>query len=347
MGQYHKALTKEIEAYHAALPGRPTIQTLYFGGGTPSTYPEDLLLDMFGTLNRVSLFDSGIEITLEVNPGTVTKEKIKLWRQLGINRLSIGVQSLKDSALQKLNRLQTTQDVYEVVYAAEGIFENVSMDLILGLPEVSAAEWRAQLKKMVRWPITHLSIYFLMVHEFTPLYYQVQKKEVHLPVDEQTVELYHWTIDFLAAHGFTQYEISSFAREGFQSKHNRAYWQRQPYKGFGVGAWSFDGECRYRAHKSLMRYMQGIEQGQNVVGFSEALGPEQVALEELMLGLRQTKGLPIAYLLERIAHKKRDEVIAQIEAYAQQGMLRKHKDMVRLTPAGLAVEQEVISQLVS
>jgi oxygen-independent coproporphyrinogen-3 oxidase len=159
MAQYNRALCKEIVEGVTQMEHSIRVETIYFGGGTPSTYPNELLLDTFGTLRNVLSLDAVQEITIEVNPGTVDRQKMAFWRTLGINRMSIGVQSLKDKALVQLNRLQAAQDVRNAITQAQGVFDNVSIDLILGLPDVTIADFKEQLREIVQWPITHISMY--------------------------------------------------------------------------------------------------------------------------------------------------------------------------------------------
>ena len=344
MAQYHAALTKELDAFHAIQGNKCDLDTIYFGGGTPSTYPDDLLLDMFGTLRRVSNFNEDTEITIEVNPGTVTKEKLKHWKQLGVNRISIGVQSLNEKVLKNVNRLQTNADVYYVLECAKGLFDNISVDLILGLPKVSMTEWKEQLEHIMHWPIKHVAVYFLTVHEFTPLYYRVKKHDVTLPPDEELVDLYCWSVELLQQYGFQQYEISNFAREGFQSKHNKAYWQRKPYRGFGVGAWSFDGNNRFRNRKNLALYMKGVNKG-DVQEFTETLNGEQVAIESIMLSLRQNEGLLLSDYYRFIAPEHKECKQNQINQLKKLGLLSEGVGRLQLTVSGFAVEQEIITAL--
>ena len=167
------------------------------GGGTPSTYPNTLLLDMFDTLYKGFVIDKTTEISIEVNPGTVKLEQLTVWKEVGINRLSIGVQSLKDSALKSLNRHQSAADVEWLLGQASALFDNISVDLILGLPDVSVSDWKELLARVVSWPINHVSVYFLTVHENTPLYFKVQRNQVVLPPDDTIIDLYHWTVDLL------------------------------------------------------------------------------------------------------------------------------------------------------
>lgn len=345
MERYHAALIKQVKDFGSHYTQKLPIDTFYMGGGTPSTYPDSLLLDMFGRLKEVFSFQESNEVTIEVNPGTVRKEQLAVWKEAGINRLSIGVQSLKDPVLKKLNRHQSAADVYAVLDQASGYFDNLSVDFILGLPEVSADDWRDLIQKAVTWPIKHMSIYFLMVHEDTPLYFGVRKKEITLPCDDEIVDLFYWTIEYLASHGFEQYEISNFARPGYQSAHNTVYWDRKPYKAFGLGACEFDGISRFQHQKNLMKFLEQTERSEDTVIFSETLSSEQVYLEKVMLGLRRSKGVTYTDLVESITDEQKkslDERIAWLQLHefiAQSG------EAYVLTPKGLAVENDIVVRL--
>lgn len=342
MDQYHSILLKEIQNYVHTLTSKRRIQTIFLGGGTPSTYPVHLLLDTFDTLNNVFDLSATSEISIEVNPGTVTKEKLEAWKQAGINRLSIGVQSLNDSVLKSLNRHQTIEDVKNLLDYASLLFENISIDMILGLPGIAADAWKSMLNKIKDWPIKHISVYFLTVHEDTPLYFGIKKKKVFLPPDEDVVDLYIWTKDFLQQHNFNQYEISNFAQPGFESRHNSAYWNRVPYKGFGLGACSFDGRSRFQNKKNLMDYLQDIEQGRESILFCETLSNEQEWLEIIMLGLRQAKGVSIDQMNENLSGEQRENLKRKIDLLCEEGLLNTSNNRLFLTPLGLAVENEVI-----
>ncbi len=345
MEQYHQALIAEIERFGKGYKGSGVLDTIFLGGGTPSTYPPSLLLDTFDTLRRMFIFDEAIEVSIEVNPGTVNQEKLETWKAAGINRLSIGVQSLDDTVLKKLNRHQTAQSVFQLLEAASPLFSNISIDLILGLPEISSAAWRDLIEKVVRWPITHISVYFLTVHEDTPLYFKVQTNRISLPSDETMVELYYWTIATLAAHGFEQYELSNFAKKGYESRHNSVYWDREPYKAFGLGACSFDGTQRFQNEKNLMRYLEKVEKGEDVTIFAETLTPAQKQLEKLMLGLRRRPGVAIAAIVEDLSPLDTETFKRKVGVLQQKNLIQEHDGRLALTPAGLVVENEVIAQL--
>lgn len=345
MDRYHHALMKEMLNYAEQLPSKQALDTVFLGGGTPSTWPDNLLLDTFGTLRKVFHLNEHTEISIEVNPGTVRSEQLLLWKSIGINRLSIGVQSLKDSVLNNLNRKQSSADVFWVIEEASKSFKNISIDLILGLPGVSDQEWQELLQKIVTWPIMHVSIYFLTVHEETPLFYRVKKNEVSLTPDDAMVDLYQWSVNFLKEHGLLQYEISNFAREGYQSRHNSVYWDRKPYKGIGLGACSFDGKSRFQNQKQLMKYMIDIESGNDVTIFSETLTNNQAYLERVMLGLRRAQGLDINDLMKDLNEEQQQGMRDSIAMLQEHNFLQKNNDRIILTAAGLAVQNDIAARL--
>jgi oxygen-independent coproporphyrinogen-3 oxidase len=343
MEQYHNALCREILAYQEG--EKQHLATIFLGGGTPSTYPDNLLLDMVGILKERFSFDEHTEVTIEVNPGTVHEGQLAVWQKAGINRLSIGVQSLKDGVLQNLNRHQTAEDVLLLLQKAQHLFDNISVDLILGLPGVSADEWKDLLRTVVTWPIKHLSMYFLTVHEDTPLFFRVKKKAIVLPPDDEMVDLYYWSGEFLASQGFEQYELSNFARPGHESKHNSAYWDRKPYKAFGLGAHSFDGKRRFANEKNLMKYMALASEDKNVGVFAEELTPSQEHLERLMLGLRRAGGLSWDIILGGTPPHAQEAIKNQIEEFKRNHYLKETNNRLQLTPQGLVLENDIIARL--
>ena len=347
MQDYHKALLQEIELFIPQAASNRRLETIYFGGGTPSTYPAPLLLDMFAILKKHFEFDHTTEITIEVNPGTVTPELLIAWQKAGINRLSIGVQSLKDVVLKSLNRHQTKQDVENVLKDASIYFQNLSVDFILGLPGVSDDEWKLMIQEAMNWPIKHISVYFLTVHEDTPLYFKVKTNRMTLPPDDGTVDLYDWTVETLAQHGFARYELSNFAKSGFESRHNAAYWDRKNYKGFGLGACSFNGTVRFQNVKNLGKYLELLGQKETVIQASEQLTSTQIALEKIMLGLRQSKGLVVADYMKEATPSQQLHFVQGAEKLKVNGLIEHANDIIRLTPKGYALENEVALQLFS
>ncbi len=345
MQTYHAALMREVECFTRNYTGNKAIKTLYLGGGTPSTWPTNMLLDMLGILKDVFIFEQGNEVTIEVNPGTVSKEQPALWRQAGITRVSVGVQSLNDGVLKTLGRYQTAEDVYRLIPQLADHFVDISIDLIIGLPGVSPDEWKLQLQRIVTWPITHISLYFLSLDPFTRLESDVRAGRCVVPAEQEVLAVYYRSINFLRQHGFIQYEISNFARPGHESKHNQAYWERKTYKGFGLGAWSFDGTRRYQNQKSLLPYIQGIQRGEDITEVDELLTPEQVRLEKIMLGLRHMKGVSLVDVLADCSVTQQSLVQETIARLVQGNLLVSREGRLFLTPAGLAVEHAIAVEL--
>jgi oxygen-independent coproporphyrinogen-3 oxidase len=345
MERYHNALVKEIKDFGSNYVDKLVVDTIYFGGGTPSTYPDHLLIDLCNVLKEFFIFDEKTEITIEVNPGTVRPEQLPLWKKLGINRMSIGVQSLNDSVLQKLNRLQKATDVYSLLEKAPQYFDNISVDVILGLPDVSTTEWEELLTKIVTWNITHISMYILEVHDSTPLFFNVKSKKIMLPCDDDVVDAYHWSREFLAHHGFVQYEVSSFARMGKESRHNTTYWERKPYRGFGLGACSFDGITRLQNEKNLIRYLESIEQNTYKPVFTEKITDHQIYAEKIMLGLRRIKGVCWEEISSNLNNEQKEKLATIIDTLQEKKFITKNNGRLQLTPAGLVVENEIITRL--
>lgn len=345
MGEYHQALTRELKAFKKELLPNQSLDTIYIGGGTPSTWPDELLLDTFSTLKSMFDFDSISEITIEANPGTVRQEQLEVWKKVGITRLSIGVQSLDDAVLEKLNRNQKADDVRRLMKWADGKFNSLSIDLIVGLPGVSAEQWKQQVYEIMTWPIQHISMYFLSIHEGTGLYFKLQRKNEVLPPDDETVDLYYWTIDTFAKHGFIQYEVSSFAKKGYESQHNQAYWGRELYKGVGVGAWSFDGDCRFQNEKQLMRYIEALNKDGAALSYKEKVTQDQARFETIMLGLRQMTGVAIAQAVDGLSDERREKFFEQVSLLKEKKFIEEKGDRIFLTKAALSIENEIAVKL--
>lgn len=345
MFEYHQALQSEFKEYKNTLKEKQKIKTLYIGGGTPSTWPVDLLLDTFGTLESMFERQTISEITLEVNPGTVTVGKVAAWKQVGITRLSIGVQSLNDGVLQRLGRHQKADDVRRLINMVAGQFNSLSIDLIVGLPGVTVEQWKQQVEEIMTWPIQHVSVYFLSIHEGTGLYFKLQRGKELLPPDDQVVDLYYWTIEMFKQYGFLQYEVSSFAKTGYESQHNQAYWHRKQYKGFGVGAWSFDGTYRFQNEKQLMRYITAAKDTSVATSYKERISPAQERFEIIMLGLRTMQGVTVKQCMQGLTEEKKQQFFSEVAYLIEQNFLTQVEDVLFLTHKALSVENEIAVRL--
>ena len=348
---YHDALCNEIKQFAATRPhvvGAP-IETIFIGGGTPSLYPLDMLEELFVLLRETFDLRTCHEISLEVNPGGQTPAHFETWQRVGITRLSVGVQVLDTEVLKRLNRHQSNEEVAEFFANAPAYFNNLSADMIIGLPGVDQARWEESMRTVLTWPLEHFSLYFLTVHEQTPLYYGVRDGRIALPKEETILQQYAWTIKTLEAAGFAQYEISNFARPGSESRHNQGYWNMVPYQGFGLGAASFDGNFRFSNLKNLGKYREvyrcGAAGNEPAYSFFEELSKGQRLLETLMLGLRQRRGIPFPSFSTDTDDQVRDQVMRTYETLCCEGLVEEYEGQLRLTQAGILLENTVILRL--
>lgn len=345
---YHTALLQEID--HFATTSKwyqPDIKTIFIGGGTPSLYPLDRMKELITTLNNSFTMNKLEEFSLETNPADINEERLDAWSEYEISRLSLGVQVLDDEVLFKLNRRQRTRDVLNALTLIPKYFDNFSVDLIIGLPGVTRETWEYSLKTILNSPLKHISIYFLTIHEKTPLYYKVQTGKTTLIDDNELIALYEYTVETLAQHGFVQYEISNFAKPGYQSVHNQAYWERLPYKGFGLGACSFDGLSRFINEKNLTTYLTKILTLHDFSSLSERedLSEKQHLMEAIMLSLRQAKGLDLHDMVYLLRDAEFAEFMNKVELLKYGGFIREDNGKLQLTLRGIIVENEVLARL--
>jgi len=272
--------------------------TLYLGGGTPSLLPGEVLAAVFTHLRRHFVLTPDAEITLEANPDDVTPAKLRLWRQLGVNRLSLGVQSLHDAELRWLGRRHDAAQARRALeLARQAGFVNLSVDLMYALPGQSEAGWLATLQAVLAYEPEHLSCYQLTATEHTPLGAEVARGAVTLPGEEEQRQFFLTTSELLDSRGYLHYEISNFARgRQYFSRHNSTYWQHSPYLGLGPAAHSFDGRRRWRNCRGVEAYCRRLQAGQAPVAGIEVLSDAQLRLEALALGLRTRRGVALTAL---------------------------------------------------
>ena len=291
--RYVSALVKEIRAFdvNGALSKVRATDTVYFGGGTPSLLEPAQVEQILQTVrNKFGIADDA-EITMEMNPGTVTTERLAEYRSLGVNRASFGVQTFNDRHLKLLARGHDANDArttFELLRNAR--FTNVSFDLIAGLPGQTIDDWKRNLDEAVSTEPEHLSLYLLEIHEGTPLADQIFNGRRRVPDEELAAEMYELMIDRLVDAGYEQYEISNFAKSGFESRHNTKYWRLDPVFGFGVSAHSFDGQQRYSNARDTADYVRRIEESGSAEVFRERTDLES---ESAFLGLRLSPGIDL------------------------------------------------------
>ncbi|MDP9195111.1 MAG: radical SAM family heme chaperone HemW, partial [Acidobacteriota bacterium] len=313
--------------------------SIYLGGGTPSRTSVANLARVFEAIRaRFNIADNA-EISMEANPEDVTPEGVAAWRNLGVNRLSIGVQSFHDGELAAISRIHDRARALDAVRAAVAGGVRANLDLMLGLPQQTADSFRETLDTAIDLGAGHLSLYMLDLEEKTPLQVQVARGRVALPDDDLVADLYIEAIEHLASRGLAQYEISNFARRGEECRHNLRYWTRGEYFGFGLAAHSFiDGE-RFANTRDIRRYIETVP---NARDFSEELGVGEVRRETIFLQLRQTDGM----CYEELVGLCGQEGIEWIERGLEDGWLRRvGEERVAFTPIGFLQSNDFISQL--
>jgi oxygen-independent coproporphyrinogen III oxidase len=357
-GPYAAAVCREIRDHRELLksagvpmggaisPQTHSIDTVYVGGGTPSLLETELLTQMLQAL-RASFECSFAEVTLEADPETIDAEKAAQWTAAGFNRISFGTQSFVDEELKAAGRMHRREDIYRAVpiLRAAGI-RNISFDLIAGLPKQTHASWRQSLSEAIALGPEHISIYMMEIDEGSRLGLEVLQsgsrysaKEV--PSEEAMAEFYELAQGELKSAGYKQYEISNWAKPGFESRHNLKYWQREPYLGFGAGAHSFSGLQRWANRHDAAAYVGAISEGKSAVESVDALTQSLALEEEFFLGLRQLSGIDLG----RIERQYGVSLAEKVGELTSRGMVEKHGDNLRLPASKLSVSNEVIVEL--
>ena len=320
------------------------VDTVYFGGGTPSFFGADNLRRIFAELQHRFRVDRDAEISFEANPDSVSSGLLKKLRAEGFNRISLGVQSDRDEMLKKLGRPHNYEQARNAVQLARACgFENISVDLMYGLPDQTAAQWEETLRHVLHLRPEHMSCYGLKVEEGTPLW--TWKDEANLPSDQVQAEMYLRTVDILEAAGYRQYEISNFAKPGYESRHNLKYWLGDEYIGFGPAAASDFAGKRYTYNADIQNYIRGVlKQDLPILSECETIPARERAGEYIMLRLRTTRGIsPEEY--EKNYLMPFEPLLDAIVPLAQKGLFVQDGDRWVLTPTGFLVSNQIIGRL--
>ena len=349
--EYVSAVIREMEIRSLALPEPAHAETLYIGGGTPSLLAPLLVDVLVSAARRHYSLAANAEVTLEANPGTVTGESLAGYRAAGINRLSMGVQSLDDGMLSVLGRLHTAGQAREAVAQARSAgFGNVGIDLIHGLPGQTLPGWEDTLSQAVALAPEHISAYGLSIEEGTPFHAMLRKGEIDLPDEESAVRMLEMTGEFLSAAGYEHYEIANFARPGFRSRHNQCYWKRGNYLGFGAAAHSFlrrPGYGRRWENPADMRdYCSSAESGEMPAVGEQVLTREDARAESLFLGLRLLEGVSPARIGSEFGEPLSEAFPGVLERLAADGLVVYEGSRLRLTRRGLLLANRVFAAFV-
>jgi oxygen-independent coproporphyrinogen-3 oxidase len=340
IARYVEILRQEIRG--TASFGKP-LKTIFFGGGTPSLLSVEQLSQLLDTLDQQFGLAVGAEISMEIDPGTFDRAQVQGYRAAGVNRVSIGVQAFQPELLQACGRSHTVADVYQAVkWVQQAGFENFSLDLISGLPHQTLADWQASLETAIALAPPHLSCYDLTIEPITAFGKQYKPGMQPLPSDEATAEMYRMAKCLLTAAGYDHYEISNYAKPGYQCRHNRVYWENRSFYGFGMGATSYIEHDRFSRPRKTREYYEWVEERQRSrkpgVGSWEPGVPEphpscsipppsgcqlhlssELLLDTLMLGLRLAEGLSLSALVEQFGRERLERVWRCLQPFHERG----------------------------
>lgn len=338
---YVSAIVKEIENF----PQKKSVDTIYFGGGTPSLLTPAQLEKILETVHKKFSVAADSEITMEMNPATVTLDALKKYKNLGLTRASFGAQTFDDTELKRLGRKHTASDVRETIeLLREADFANVSFDLIAGLPRQTIKDWERNLDEALKLKPEHLSLYLLEIHQSTPLAEQIRSGRQPLPDENLAAEMYELMLERISAQNYLQYEISNFALPQFESKHNSKYWTLDAVFGFGCSAHSFDGaNLRCSNERDTAKYVEMISD-KNSARVEET--KIDAASEFVFLGLRLTKGIDLSEYEKRFGFNLTEKYAEDFARLEDLGLIEFDKNHLKLTNKGFLFSNEVFAVFV-
>lgn len=355
--RYIKCLKKEILQYanenkimsEHGLEERYVIKTIYIGGGTPSAIDEVYIINVLDTIKDNFKMRDNVEITIEVNPGTVNKDKLESYRECGINRLSIGLQAVQDDILKCIGRIHTYKDfenTYE--YAREVGFDNINVDLMINLPNQTLDDVKESVKTILSLKPEHISVYSLILEPNTKMYELINSKTLTIASDETERQMYWYVKDTLERHKYNQYEISNFTKSGFESKHNMDCWNQKEYIGVGASASSFMENKRYSNISELEKYIENIEKGtpnKNLV-LEEFLDEESKMDEFMMLGLRKIDGVDIKEFERIFQINPIMKYCKKLDKLNREGLIEIDENNIKLSNKGIDLANLVWEEFV-
>lgn len=340
----HKEIKKEVESTHQEIQ----IDTIYIGGGTPSIVEASYIGDVINCLKQNFDMSTCREFSIEMNPNTVTKEKIMEYKSLGVNRFSLGLQTTHDQHLKAIGRGHSYKDFLEAIKTIKSCqIENINADLIYNLPDETLEEVIEDIDRLAELDIKHISFYSLTLMKGTPLYKAYEEGRLNMPDEELEREMYHKGIERLKSKGFYQYEISNFAQKGRECEHNIIYWKTKPYIGLGLAAHSCFEDRRWGNESEFESYVNMIEQNKlpEQIESIEYLGNDEKIFEYLMLNLRMTKGFSLADYEQRFGELLDEKHLETLEKMIHEGLMESTTNGYKLTLKGMDLSNYVFEQL--
>ena len=345
---YIKALIKEIKNY-AKENKDIIVKTIYIGGGTPSYINEIYIKEIIETIKNNYNIAKEAEITIEVNPGTANKKKLELYYKLGINRLSIGLQSTNDNLLKLIGRIHNFEDFLETVHIAQSIgFKNINADLMIGLPNQNILDIEETLNSLINLELTHISVYSLIIEPNTPIEKQINLGKLKLPDEEIERYMYWYAKRKLEENGYLHYEISNFAKPLYRSKHNLDCWNQKEYKGFGISASSYENSIRYTNIDDIDSYIKNIENSnfkENYI-LEEKQDEKLMMKEYMLLGLRKITGVNIKEFIKKFEVSPLYKFNKELSKLLKEGLIVADENSIRLSKKGLDLANIVWQEFV-
>lgn len=341
---YIDSLIKEIFLWKKTVSA-PVADTVFIGGGTPSVLDITELHRLFESLHKAFDIKNNTEFTVECNPGTVTEEKLRLMREAGVNRISLGIQSTFDEELQALGRIHSYREATESYKLARRIgFENINIDLMAAIPKQTVSSYEKSLQRIIALSPEHISSYSLIIEEGTPFFERYEKEP---PVDEDTDRrMYERTKELLDSAGYKRYEISNYAKAGKECRHNLKYWKREEYLGAGLGAASFLNGCRFQNESEMSLYRKCLEEGTIPTTEKEVLSKEEAMAEFMYLGLRCIDGIQIQTFERTFSHNFKNKYGKMVEKMVKEGLLKEENGRIFLTGRGIDLSNRVFAEFI-
>ncbi|WP_131040983.1 radical SAM family heme chaperone HemW [Clostridioides difficile] len=318
------------------------ITSIFVGGGTPSILTSDEIREVFISIKEMFDIDENAEITIECNPGTLTLEKLKTMKEIGINRLSIGLQAIQEKHLNFIGRIHTYEEFEKNYKDALSVgFKNINIDLMYSLPNQTLCDWKETLEKVVHLNPTHISAYSLILEEGTELYNMYESNKFELIDENVDIEMYEYTINYLKSKGYNQYEISNYSKEGYNCEHNILYWECEHYIGIGAGASGYINENRYNNVESLEDYHLSLVKREKPIQENEILSEKDMIEEKIFMGLRMNKGIKFEDFKKKFGIDFREKYNKQIEMLLARKLINQSFEGIQLTQKGREISNSV------
>lgn len=345
--KYISALEQEMKLYKDEVKDKE-IDSIFIGGGTPTVLNGDEIKTLFKKINENFKIKEDAEITMECNPGTIDEKKLLAMKESGVNRLSIGLQAVQNHHLKYIGRIHTYEEFEKNYIEAKNIgFNNINIDLMYALPNQTVEDWKETLEKIVKLNPEHISSYSLILEENTELFDMFNRKEFRLLDEDTDIEMYEYTINYLKLHGYNQYEISNYAKTGYECNHNILYWKCENYIGIGTSSAGYLNNIRYNNICEIDKYEEAVLNNKKPIEFEEFTSEKDEIEEKIFLGLRMNEGIKFIDFEEKYNLNFEDKYKEQIEKLTKMNLIEVDNQGMRLTQKGREISNSVFVEFMS